>query len=243
MARVLTVLALIIFPLGGWGAYWWSLASELKEEIARDVNYVNERLLHSRSHASLSYDEMVATNFLGFPRIYVKPMTLIVEGHTRHRIEAPWIRVERSDDGELKLALPPQFTAKEKIRRSVNFTFGLSPQPTIWLRTPDAQEKTEAKPQGPLKNLTPKAPRAPSRWPDRVVHQFAIKLPATLELTAAREEDAARTARFTLPSIPVRTWQALPMEPDAQIDFFFSLLAEIAESPLPASPPAETKMP
>jgi hypothetical protein len=235
MRKLILLLLLIGVPFGGWGAYWWSWANDLEDQVTRSIAYVNERLMHSRSRLRIGYDDIAVANFLGTPHVYLRGASVVTKGYPSNRVDADWVRLEPAASGDqFRVIFPEWLTAEEKQskKRSTVYEFRAQPQPSFWLRTPAAQD-AEPKNKGPLDQLVPKAPKAPNSWPSHIPHQFALKLPAQLDLTSRVEGTDGNTARFTLPALPIKAWQPIPLKPDDKLDFFLSLLAEVAEAKAP----------
>ena len=229
------LISMLVLPLGGWGIYWWQAAGAAKSQIALSVEYVNGQFKTAGSGTQLSYESMEAANYFGRPEIIIqKPAVTVTGGMSSARIEADSLRLSVDGEGEWQLHLPPVFRAIQGSRWGGEYSVAVSPVPEVWLRNSVAQ-KAQPSNSGPLGQLLPAVPLAPEGWPAEAIHQFAYKLPATLSLTSTKA-GKGNTAQFNLPSVPLRMWQPIPLQPDGSVDFLLALLGEISEAPSPPKP-------
>lgn len=233
--RILLIATALLLPLGGWSLYWWQLASTEKTRIEASIHFLNEQFRTAQSRMALEYTSMEATHLWGYPQIIVHDPALVLSAPYAHRIETDWLKLSpEGDSGEQwQVTFSGNFRAERKDYKAASYEFFATPMPDVWLRTPKAQA-AEPVAKGPLAGLAPRAEPAPAGWLETAPHQMAYKLPSSLDLTATRD-GKTNTARFNLPSSPLRLWQPMPLRPDSQIDFFFSLLAELVEAPAPKS--------
>lgn len=228
--RPVLLAAALLLPLGGWSVWWWQAASEAKTQIRTSITHLNTQMKASGSFLQLEYKDLSAGHFFGAPHVIVENPALVAGGLQPQRIEVDWLRLAPGGEttGQWHVTLAPVLRATQQGRDAGEYTVIATPLPEVWVRSPSAQQ-AEAPASGPLGRLLPAAPPAPDGWPADAIHQWAYKLPNTLELTAVRSGKGNK-AQFTLPSSPLRLWQPLPLRPDDRIDFFFALLAEIVEA-------------
>jgi hypothetical protein len=228
--RLLLLAASLLVPLGGWSIYWWQWASAEKTRIEASIVFLNEKFRAAQSRMTLEYRSMEATHLWGRPQIILHDPALVLSAPYAHRIETEWLKLApEGDSGEQwQVTFAGNFRAERTDRKPASYNFFAAPMPDVWLRTPKAQA-AEPVAKGPLAGLAPRAEPVPAGWLETAPHQMAYKLPTSLDLTAT-QDGKTNTARFNLPSSPLRLWQPMPLRPDHQIDFFFSLLAELVEA-------------
>ncbi|MBY0354918.1 MAG: hypothetical protein K2Q12_04220 [Rickettsiales bacterium] len=240
MRKILLISVLILVPMLAWSLWWWQQSTALKQRVAENITVLNQRMTLAGSHLHISYDGLASTHFYGRPHVKVMGATLSRSGLRSQQIKTSALIIEPEQAGEAyTLTLPEDWEATEQFQGiSTHYAMHVTPPPRLWLRSPTAQS-AEAKPTGPLARMMHTAPPAPDGWPAHTPHQMAYQFPATIDLQVMRG-NIQQTARFNLPSIPLRQWLLIPLRADDRVDFLISLLDEIVESTAPAAPAAGT---